>query len=88
MTAAYSTEASPVLAIASDQTTFRQRMRIARVRKNLSQEELADRAGITVDTVSRIETGRHDPRIKTLRLLGRVLDVSLDWLVGQADEPD
>lgn len=76
-----------LLTIASSETTFRQRMRIARERRGLSQEALAALTGVTVATISRIECGRRDPTIRTLRELARALDVSPGWLVGDAEPP-
>jgi ribosome-binding protein aMBF1 (putative translation factor) len=39
----------------------------------LTQQELADRAGIRQETLSRIESGRHPPTLKTLKKIDRVL---------------
>lgn len=67
--------------------TFRQRMRAARASAGLTQDELAELAGVTLQTVSRIECGRRDPTIKTLRELARALRVSVAWLIGEAEPP-
>ena len=39
----------------------------------LTQQELADRAGIRQETLSRIESGKHAPTLKTLKKIDRVL---------------
>ena len=40
----------------------------------LSQRELADKAGLTVATVNRIETGKSKPLRRTIRKLAKALD--------------
>jgi DNA-binding XRE family transcriptional regulator len=40
----------------------------------LSQQELADLAGIRQETLSRIETGRHTPSQKTIEKIMRVVE--------------
>jgi ribosome-binding protein aMBF1 (putative translation factor) len=42
----------------------------------LSQQELATRAGIRQETLSRIESGKHTPTLKTLKKIDRVLGKS------------
>ncbi|HSZ59578.1 MAG TPA: helix-turn-helix transcriptional regulator [Tepidisphaeraceae bacterium] len=42
----------------------------------LSQQELADRAGIRQETLSRIESGKHTPKLGTLKKIDRVLGKS------------
>jgi transcriptional regulator with XRE-family HTH domain len=55
-----------------------------RVLRDLTQEGLADRAGVSTDTIRKLEQGvRQTARIDTLRALARALDVELDRLVGQ-----
>ncbi len=41
----------------------------------LSQRDLAEKAGVSVDTISRIERGLHHPRLCTIRWLAAALDV-------------
>ena len=52
---------------------------LARARKaaNLTQAELAERAGLSRMTVQRLESGNLDPRLSTLHELTRVLDMKL-----------
>jgi len=45
--------------------------------KGLSQQELADLAGVGQDSISAIETGKHEPHPRTLRKLAEVLDVEV-----------
>lgn len=66
-------------------TTIGDRIRSLREFRDVTQEELADRAGVHVDTIRKLEQGqRQSARINTLRALARALDVQLERLVGQA----
>ncbi|OIJ88296.1 helix-turn-helix domain-containing protein [Streptomyces colonosanans] len=65
-------------------TSIGDRIRGLREFRDLTQEELADRAGVHVDTIRKLEQGvRQSARINTLRALARALDVQLERLVGQ-----
>lgn len=52
----------------------------------LRQEDLAHSAGIHFTTLRRIETGKADPTLSTLRRLADALDVKLAELVRMAEE--
>lgn len=54
-----------------------------RTKSGLSQEELAQKVLVTRQAVSRWETGETVPNTDTLKLLSRVLDVSINTLLGQ-----
>jgi DNA-binding XRE family transcriptional regulator len=45
----------------------------ARRAAGLSQEELARRAGVRQETISRIESGKHSPTIRTVEKIDRAL---------------
>jgi len=45
--------------------------------KGLSQQELADLAGVGQDSISAIETGKHEPHPRTLRKLANALKVEV-----------
>lgn len=49
-------------------------LRAARFEEELTQTELADRAGISQPMVARIEGGDVDPRASTVRAIIEVLD--------------
>ena len=64
--------------------------RLARMRgfRRMSQQDLAERTGLKVQNISRIETDqREHVRSDTLRRLAEALDCSTDYLVGLTDEP-
>ena len=54
-----------------------------RIRKALTQEELALRARLTTASVARIERNETEPRMSTLRKLAKALDVDPAALVGE-----
>ncbi len=56
-------------------------LREARERALLTQEELATRSGVTVSTISRVETGAQAARISTLRKLAAALGVDAETLI-------
>ncbi|MBI4683916.1 MAG: helix-turn-helix transcriptional regulator [Nitrospirae bacterium] len=59
-----------------------QNIKKLRKKHKLSQEQLAQKAGITYSTLIKIESGANDnPTIKTLIKIADALDVSLDELV-------
>ncbi|MFD7720490.1 helix-turn-helix domain-containing protein [Streptomyces sp. NPDC059814] len=55
-----------------------------RLRRKLTQERLAERAGVSVDVVRKLEQGvRSTARLTTLNALARALDVEPSVLAGQ-----
>lgn len=60
------------------------RIQALREFRDITQDELARRSGVSVDTIRKLEQGvRESARINTLRNLARALDVQLERLVGQ-----
>jgi putative transcriptional regulator len=53
---------------------LKNRLKVARAEKNLSQEQLALLAGVTRQTISSIETGQYCPTAKLALILSNVLD--------------
>lgn len=58
------------------------RLRLARV---IYQRELAERAGIKLSTVQRIESGESRPYLATVRKLAQALEVDASELVRGTD---
>ena len=57
------------------------RVKEARMRKHLSQAQLADLLGLTPPYISNIETGKQNMSITALAKISDVLEVSADWLL-------
>lgn len=60
------------------------RVKAVRSRAGLTQAGLAEAAGVSDETVSRIERGAYEPAVSTLVALADALRVPLDVLVGRA----
>ena len=58
-------------------------LRRQRIRKALTQEELALRAELTTASVARIERNETEPRMSTLRKLAKALDTDPASLVPE-----
>lgn len=63
--------------------SLHQKIAEARKNKGLTQEEVADRANITVRTIQRIESGETIPRNFTLKAIAQALGISFDELVNK-----
>jgi len=57
-------------------------LRTLREKKNLTQEQLAEKVLVTRQAVSRWETGETQPNTETLKLLSREFGVSINTLLG------
>lgn len=62
-----------------------ERIRRIREARGDSLEDLASLAGVGKTTLWRIETGRVDASMDTLKKLAAVLDVSVSYLSGESD---
>lgn len=68
----------------ADAVSIGDRLARLRARRGLTQEQLAEHAELSVDTVRKLEQNqRHTARLSTLNALARVLDVETSVLVGQ-----
>jgi len=69
-----------------EELEFENRVKLARVEKGLTQEELADRIGVTRQTIGLIEAGKYNPTLKLCLMLARVTGKRLDdlfWVKGE-----
>lgn len=57
----------------------------ARINQNKTQEELAEKVGITSSFLSNIETGKRKPSFETLIQIAECLELSLDYLILDKD---
>ncbi|ENJ9653088.1 helix-turn-helix transcriptional regulator [Clostridium botulinum] len=56
------------------------KMKIARVECELSQQQLAEKVGVTSQTIGMIEAGKYNPSLKLCIGICRVLDKTLNDL--------
>jgi transcriptional regulator with XRE-family HTH domain len=69
-----------------DAATFGDRLALARESQNLTQEHLAKRLGLRVQTIQNWEFDRSEPRANKLQMLAGFLNVSMVWLLtGEGD---
>ena len=61
------------------------RLKAARAAKDLSQEELAKRCGVSRQTINAIEKGDYNPTIRLCVDICKALDKSLDELFWPED---
>ena len=61
------------------------RMKLARMEKDLSQIELANRIGVTRQTIGMIEAGEYNPSLKLCIAICRELDKTLDDLFWEEE---
>ena len=54
--------------------TIGKRIAEARINRNITQEHLEELSGLSVSTISRIETGKYMPTIENLLKLSEILD--------------
>lgn len=59
--------------------TLGQRVQAIRNELGMSQEEMAERAGISANALRTIEQDRGNPTAATLTRLCSILNVSIDW---------
>lgn len=61
-------------------------IRVHRARTGLTQAELAERIGVTRQTVIAIEQGRYSPSLETAFQIARALGVRLDDVFAYPEE--
>lgn len=57
-----------------------------RVRLGMTQEELAEKIGVSESTLRAWEKGEREPNVSSLRFLSGVFGCSSDYLLGLTDE--
>ena len=66
-------------------STYSNRIRELRKNKSLSQEQLADKLGVTKQAISQLERGTRKPSMAMLESLCDFFNVSSDYLLGKED---
>lgn len=65
---------------------MRMKLRQWRLRQIMTQEELAQKSGVTEATISRLESGNQDARISTVKKLAAALGIDPKELIVTDDE--
>ncbi len=63
------------------------RLRLWRERRGLSQRELARLCGLSGTQINKYENGPSDPTASSLVAIADQLGISVDYLLGKADDP-
>ena len=61
-------------------STYRNRLKLARVENNLTQAELAEKVGVTRQTIGLIENGKYNPSLNLCISIGKTLNKTLNDL--------
>jgi putative transcriptional regulator len=69
------------------ETSPRLRLKLARIEKSLTQQELADAVNVTRQTMGLIEKGNYNPTLNLCIGIAKALDKTLDQLFWE-DEKD
>jgi putative transcriptional regulator len=64
---------------------MRNRIRVLRAERSLSQAELADRVGVSRQSMNAIENDRHDPSVKLAFAIARTLGVGVGEVFTEED---
>ncbi|MFL0196961.1 helix-turn-helix domain-containing protein [Clostridium sp. WILCCON 0269] len=64
--------------------------RLSSLRKShgMSQSDLAEKLGVTQQTVSKYENGSREPDAETLKLLSSIFNVSIDYLLDNSNKKE
>lgn len=68
--------------------TLAEKLKEARKKAGLSQEQLADKISVSRSAIAKWESGKGMPDIENLKALSKLLNVSLDYLLNDEDSID
>ena len=66
-------------------SNFNNQLKILRQEYNLSQQELADKIGVSKSSINMYERGEREPGIETVKRIADFFDVDVDYLFGVSD---
>lgn len=66
-------------------SNFKDRLRTLRKQNLLSQQELADKMGVSKQTISQYERGVREPDFESLEALCDIFNVSSDYILGKVN---
>ena len=62
---------------------MKNRLKVLRAERNWSQAELAERLGVSRQTVNALETGRYDPSLPLAFKIARVFDQAIEAIFSE-----
>jgi putative transcriptional regulator len=62
------------------------RIKIARIEKNLTKKDLASKVNVTRQTIGLIEAGKYNPSLKLCIDIAKTLDKTLDELFWEREQ--
>ena len=62
------------------------KLKLARIEKRLTQQDLADRVDVTRQTIGLIEKGNYNPTLNLCIRIAKALDRTLDQLFWEVDQ--
>ncbi|SDN32689.1 DNA-binding transcriptional regulator, XRE-family HTH domain [Paenibacillus sp. yr247] len=69
-------------------TKYGDRIALLREKHALTQEDLANKLGISRAALSHYETSRREPDYDTINKIASFFRVSIDYLLGRTNQPD
>ena len=66
-----------------DLKLFGKKLKIERIKNDLSQEKLAEKLGVSTRTISLIESGLQHPKFFLVAKLARILDFDMNILISE-----
>lgn len=67
---------------------FSEMLAYLRKREGLSQQELADKLGVTRSRIGMYETAKREPDFESLEAIADFFNVDMDYLLGKSDVPN
>ncbi len=67
---------------------MRNTLRVLRARRTLSQADLAERLGVSRQTVNALETGKYDPSLPLAFKIARLFHMSIEEIFQPEEEPE
>lgn len=64
---------------------FKNRLKQLREENGMLQKDLAEKIGVTRNSITAYESGKREPDLEKIIKLSKVFDVSIDYLVGVSD---
>ncbi|MBX7250168.1 MAG: helix-turn-helix transcriptional regulator [Caulobacteraceae bacterium] len=64
---------------------MRNRLKVLRAERDWSQADLADRLGVSRQSINAIETGKYDPSLPLAFKIARVFALSIEQIFDDAD---